>query len=45
MPRRVQRDKSILLICDMQDNFAEETYCYEGVMVVAGAMVRAAKKL
>lgn len=33
-PKRIEREKALLLVCDVQDNFAEETYCYKGVMVI-----------
>ncbi len=43
--KRLDRDKAFIMVCDMQDNFAEETYCYEGVMAVAKSMIISAKLL
>lgn len=42
-PKRIEREKALLLVCDVQDNFAEETYCYKGVMVIVQGMIKAAK--
>jgi len=32
-----------LFICDVQDHFAEETYCYEGLMIIIEGMIKSAK--
>ncbi len=28
IPKRLDKDKSFLLVCDMQNNFAEDTYLH-----------------
>lgn len=42
-PKRLDREKALLLVCDVQDNFAEDTYCYKGLMVVIEGMIKSAK--
>ena len=42
-PKRLDRDKAILFVCDVQDNFAEDTYSYKGLMFVIEGMIKSAK--
>jgi nicotinamidase-related amidase len=43
--KRIDRDKAFLMVCDMQNNFAEDTYCYEGVVSTAEAIIQACQLL
>lgn len=39
MPKRLDREKCFLFVCDVQSNFAEESYNYQGVLMIAKAMI------